>query len=80
MVFRLIILMALRDAGERQHDNSGGSRKLSAVASVHSISLNIFGIISVQVVQEEVEVQESVRVQESAQVQESVQVQESGRG
>ncbi|HMB44692.1 MAG TPA: hypothetical protein VKL21_02610 [Candidatus Methanoperedens sp.] len=28
---------------------SDGSRKLSAVASVHSIALNIFGIISVHV-------------------------------
>lgn len=64
MVFRLIILMALRDAGERQHDNSGGSRKYRAVAPVHSIAL-IFGIISVQVVQGEVEVQESVQAQES---------------
>jgi len=36
---------------ERQHDKPGGSRKLSAVASVHSIALNIFGIISVQVLQ-----------------------------
>jgi hypothetical protein len=34
--------MALREAGERQPDNAGGSRKLSAVASVHSIVLNIF--------------------------------------
>jgi hypothetical protein len=78
MVFRLIILMALRDAGERQHANSGGSRKLSAVASVHSISLNIFGIISVQVVQGEVEVQDWV--QESAQVQDWVQAQDSVQG
>ncbi len=33
----LVTLMALREAGERQHDNGGGSRKLSAVASGHSM-------------------------------------------
>jgi len=38
----------------------------------HSIALNIYSIISVQVVPGEVEVQVSVRVQESVQVQESV--------
>jgi hypothetical protein len=50
-ILRLVIFIALREAGERQPDNAGGSRKLSAVASVHSIALNIFGIISVQVLQ-----------------------------
>ncbi|OGH05890.1 MAG: hypothetical protein A2W22_04670 [Candidatus Levybacteria bacterium RBG_16_35_11] len=29
--------MALREAGERQHDNAGGSRKLSSVVSGHSM-------------------------------------------
>jgi hypothetical protein len=47
---KLVRLFSL-EAGERQHDKPGGSRKLSAVASVHSIALNIFGIISVQVLQ-----------------------------
>jgi hypothetical protein len=70
--------LALRDAGERQHDNSGGSRKFKAAAPVHSIALNIFGIISVQVVQGEVEVQDWV--QESAQVQDWVQAQDSVQG
>ncbi len=35
----LITLMALREAGERQHDNAGGNRKLSAVASGHSMQV-----------------------------------------
>jgi hypothetical protein len=29
--------MALREAGERHHDNAGGSRKLSAVAADHTM-------------------------------------------
>ena len=29
--------MALREAGERHHDNAGGSRKLSAVAAGHTM-------------------------------------------
>ncbi len=29
--------MALREAGERHHDNNGGSRKLSAVAAGHTM-------------------------------------------
>jgi integrase len=33
----LVTLMALREAGERQHDNAGGSRKLSAVSAGHSM-------------------------------------------
>jgi integrase len=35
----LVTLMGLREAGERQHDNAGGSRKLSAVASGHSMQV-----------------------------------------
>ncbi len=31
--------MALHEAGERQHDNAGGSRKLSAVASGHGMQV-----------------------------------------
>jgi len=33
----LITCMALREAGERHHDNAGGSRKLSAVAAGHTM-------------------------------------------
>jgi hypothetical protein len=32
----LVTCMALREAGERHHDNAGGSRKLSAVAAGHT--------------------------------------------
>ncbi len=35
----LITMMALREAGERHHDNNGGSRKLSAVAAGHSMQV-----------------------------------------
>ncbi len=31
--------MALREAGERHHDNAGGSRKLSAVAAGHTMEV-----------------------------------------
>ena len=31
--------MALREAGERHHDNAGGSRKLSAVAAGHTMQV-----------------------------------------
>ncbi len=34
---RLVTCMALREAGERHHDNAGGSRKLSAVAAGHTM-------------------------------------------
>lgn len=34
---KLITCMALREAGERHHDNDGGSRKLSAVAAGHGM-------------------------------------------
>ena len=33
----LVTLMALRKAGERHHDNNGGSRKLSALVSGHTM-------------------------------------------
>jgi hypothetical protein len=33
--------MALREAGERQHDNAGGSRKLSAVSAGHSMRVTL---------------------------------------
>lgn len=33
----LVTCMALREAGERHHDNAGGSRKLSAVSAGHSM-------------------------------------------
>jgi hypothetical protein len=33
----LVTCMALREAGERHHDNAGGSRKLSAVAAGHTM-------------------------------------------
>ena len=36
---KLVILMALREAGERHHDNAGGSRKLSATAAGHSMQI-----------------------------------------
>ncbi|HWR26370.1 MAG TPA: tyrosine-type recombinase/integrase [candidate division Zixibacteria bacterium] len=36
---KLITCMALREAGERHHDNAGGSRKLSAVASGHTMEV-----------------------------------------
>jgi integrase len=36
---KLITCMALREAGERHHDNAGGSRKLLAVASGHSMAI-----------------------------------------
>jgi hypothetical protein len=38
--------MALREAGERHHDNAGGSRKLSAVAAGHTMEVNIKIVIS----------------------------------
>jgi hypothetical protein len=34
---QLVTLMALRKAGERHHDNNGGSRKLSALMSGHTM-------------------------------------------
>ncbi len=34
---KLVTCMALREAGERHHDNNGGSRKLSAVAADHTM-------------------------------------------
>lgn len=37
----LITCMALREAGERHHDNAGGSRKLSAVAADHIIQCTL---------------------------------------
>ena len=36
---KLVTLMALREAGERHHDNAGGSRKLSATAAGHSMQV-----------------------------------------
>jgi hypothetical protein len=33
----LVTCMALREAGERHHDNAGGSQKLSAVAAGHTM-------------------------------------------
>ncbi len=36
---KLVTCMALREAGERHHDNAGGSRKLSAVAAGHSMQV-----------------------------------------
>lgn len=36
---KLITCMALREAGERHHDNAGGSRKLSAVAAGHTMEV-----------------------------------------
>ncbi len=35
----LVTCMALREAGERHHDNAGGSRKLSAVAAGHTMQV-----------------------------------------
>jgi len=35
----LVTCMALREAGERHHDNAGGSRKLSAVAAGHTMTV-----------------------------------------
>ncbi len=35
----LVTCMALREAGERHHDNAGGSRKLSAVAAGHTMEV-----------------------------------------
>ena len=35
----LVTCMALREAGERHHDNAGGSRKLSAVAAGHTMAV-----------------------------------------
>lgn len=36
---KLVTCMALREAGERHHDNAGGSRKLSAVSAGHSMQV-----------------------------------------
>lgn len=36
---KLITCMALREAGERHHDNAGGSRKISAAAADHTMSV-----------------------------------------
>jgi integrase len=36
---KLVTCMALREAGERHHDNAGGSRKLSAVAAGHTMQV-----------------------------------------
>jgi hypothetical protein len=33
----IITCIALREAGERHHDNAGGSRKISAVAAGHTM-------------------------------------------
>lgn len=38
-VMKLVTCMALREAGERHHDNAGGSRKLSAVAAGHTMRI-----------------------------------------
>ncbi|MCX9010203.1 MAG: tyrosine-type recombinase/integrase [Candidatus Methanoperedens sp.] len=35
----LVTCMALREAGERHHDNAGGSRKLSAVSAGHTMAV-----------------------------------------
>ncbi len=35
----LVTCMALREAGERHHDNAGGSRKLSAVSAGHTMQV-----------------------------------------
>jgi integrase len=37
--FKLVTCMALREAGERHHDNAGGSRKLSSVAAGHTMQV-----------------------------------------
>ena len=36
---KLVTCMALREAGERHHDNAGGSRKLSAVAADYTMQV-----------------------------------------
>jgi integrase len=36
---KLVTCMALREAGERHHDNAGGSRKLSAVVADHTMQV-----------------------------------------
>ena len=36
---KLVTCMALREAGERHHDNAGGSRKISAVAAGHTMQV-----------------------------------------
>ena len=36
---KLVTCMALREAGERHHDNAGGSRKQSAVAAGHTMEV-----------------------------------------
>ena len=36
---KLITCMALREAGERHHDNAGGSRKLSAAGAGHTMQV-----------------------------------------
>lgn len=36
---KLVTCMALRESGERGHDNAGGSRKLSAVAAGHTMEV-----------------------------------------
>ena len=36
---KLITCMALREAGERHHDNAGGSRKISAVVADHTMQV-----------------------------------------
>ena len=38
-VLKLVTCMALREAGERTHDNAGGSRKLSAVGADHTMQV-----------------------------------------
>jgi integrase len=38
---KLVTCMALREAGERHHDNAGGSRKLSAVAAGHTMQVKV---------------------------------------
>ncbi len=38
-VLKLVTCMALREGGERHHDNAGGSRKLSAVAAGHTMEV-----------------------------------------
>ncbi len=35
----LVTCMALRESGERHHDNAGGSRKLSAVSAGHTMKV-----------------------------------------
>lgn len=38
-IWHLITVMALREAGERHHDNAGGNPKLSAIASGHTMDV-----------------------------------------